>query len=102
MITYTTDLIPKAEDATQLMKALAHSERLIICCLLSEGELSVSQIEAVLSIPQPRLSRELGKLRTLNILGTRRVSREVFYHLKDDRIRAIVKTLCDVMLLEPD
>lgn len=94
------DMMPKAEEATRLMKALAHPERLMICCQLREGELSVGEIEAKLNITQPRLSRELSKLRGHNILGTRRESKSIIYHLKDDRIRAIVDTLCDVMMKE--
>ena len=56
------DMMPQAEEATRLMKALAHPERLMICCQLREGELSVGEIETTLSIPQPRLSRELGQI----------------------------------------
>ena len=94
----TEQMMPMAEEATRLIKALAHPERLMICCQLKAGEMSVGEIEALLDIPQPRLSRELGKLRNEDILGTRRQSKSIIYHLKDDRIRAIVETLCAVML----
>jgi hypothetical protein len=40
----------------------------------------------------------LSKLRADDVVGTRRESKTIFYHLKDDRIRAIVDTLCAVML----
>ncbi|MGJ8561400.1 MAG: metalloregulator ArsR/SmtB family transcription factor [Litorimonas sp.] len=96
----TVDMMPKAEEATRLMKALAHPERLMICCQLRAGEMSVGEIEKTLLIPQPRLSRELGKLREHGILGTRRESKSVFYHLQDKRIHAIVDTLCYVMMTE--
>ena len=94
------DMSTQAQEATRLMKALAHPERLMICCQLRDGELSVGQIETTLSIPQPRLSRELGKLREHGILGTRRESKSIVYHLKDSRIRAIVDTLCHVMMTQ--
>lgn len=94
----TAQMMPMAEEATRLIKALAHPERLMICCQLKSGEMSVGEIETLLDIAQPRLSRELGKLRQDDILGTRRESRVIYYHLKDDRIRAIVETLCEVML----
>ena len=98
MLLETERMLPLAEEATRLMKSLAHPERLMICCQLREGELSVSDIEGMLDIPQPRLSRELSKLRADKVVGTRRQSKSVYYHLKDDRIRAIVDTLCNVML----
>lgn len=94
----TEQMLPLAREATRLIKALAHAERLIVCCQLRDGELSVGQIERMLAIPQPRLSRELAKLRAEGILGTRRDAKAVIYHLKDDRVRAIVDTLCDIML----
>jgi len=87
-----------ALEATRLIKALAHPERLMICCQLRDGELSVAQIEAMLGIPQPRLSRELAKLRKDDILATRRKSKSIFYNLKDKRVREIVDTLCRVMM----
>lgn len=96
----TDTMLPLAMEATRLIKALAHPERLIICCHLRGGELSVGQIETQLGIPQPRLSRELGKLRTESILAARREAKAVFYTLTDDRIRAIVDTLCRVMLAD--
>ena len=79
----TANMLPLAEEATRLMKALAHPERLMICCQLREGELSVSEIEGMLEIPQPRLSRELAKLRADDLVGTRRQSKSIYYHLKD-------------------
>lgn len=94
----TEQMLPLAEEATRLIKALAHPERLMICCQLRDGELSVGQIECILGIPQPRLSRELSKLRADEILGTRRESKAIIYHLRDNRIGAIVDTLCQVML----
>lgn len=96
----TENMLPLAREATRLIKALAHPERLMICCQLREGELSVGQIETVLNIPQPRLSRELAKLRGDMILETRRESKSIFYSLKDERVREIVDTLCRVMLNE--
>lgn len=94
----TQNLLPLAKEASRLMKALAHPERLMICCQLREGEISVRGIKAGLGIPQPRLSRELAKLRADDILRTRRQSTTIFYSLKDERIGAIVDTLCRVML----
>jgi len=96
----TENMLPLAREATRLIKALAHPERLMICCQLREGELSVGQIETVLNIPQPRLSRELAKLRGDMILETRRESKSIFYSLKDERVREIIDTLCRVMLSE--
>lgn len=98
----TEQMRPMAMEATRLIKALAHPERLMICCQLRDGELSVSKIEDVLGIPQPRLSRELAKLRKDDILTTRRESKSIFYILKDQRVCEIVDTLCRVMMADTE
>lgn len=92
-------LQPLAADATLLLKALAHPARLMICCELRGRELAVGDIEATLNIRQPRLSRELAKLRQAGVVATRRESQVIFYTLrKDRRIAAMVDAICAVML----
>lgn len=84
------ELYPLAEEMTALLKALSHPARLMICCKLSEGECSVAEMEDTLGIHQPRLSRELAKLREEGILGTRRQSKSVFYHIADERVSILL------------
>lgn len=92
-------LEPLAEEATLLLKALAHPARMMICCQLRDREMSVGEIEAVLDIRQPRLSRELAKLREEGLVETRRQSKLVFYTLSSKgRVRSMVDAICAVML----
>ena len=93
---------PLAEEATSLLKALGHPARLMICCKLRETELSVGQIEKELDIKQPRLSRELSKLREEGLVETRRESKVIFYRLSDKpRVQGMVDAICAVMTGEP-
>lgn len=95
----TANLAPLAEEATALLKALAHPARLMICCQLKDREMSVGDMEEQLGIKQPRLSRELGKLREDGLVQTRRESKVVFYQLADKpRLREMVDAVCAVML----
>ncbi|MEE2929832.1 MAG: metalloregulator ArsR/SmtB family transcription factor [Pseudomonadota bacterium] len=99
MTPITQDLAPLASEATELLKALAHPERLMICCQLRDTELSVGDIETTLGIKQPRLSRELSKLRDTGLVTTRKESKLVFYTLSDKRrVREMVDAICAVML----
>ncbi len=92
-------LAPLLNEATVLMKALSHPERLMICCELRDKELSVGDIERTLKISQPRLSRELAKLRELKLVSTRRRSKQIYYKLCDEsRAAAMVDAICSVML----
>ncbi len=99
MTPLSKDLAPLAVEATELLKALAHPERLMICCQLRDTELSVGDIETTLGIKQPRLSRELSKLRETGLVTTRKESKLVFYTLSDKpRVREMVDAICAVML----
>lgn len=93
---------PLAEEATALLKALSHPARLMICCQIRHNELSVGDIETTLGIKQPRLSRELSKLREEGLVETRRESKVIFYRLADTpRVQAMVDAICAVMLGQP-
>lgn len=95
-------MAPIADEATALLKALAHPARLIICCQLKDAEMSVGDMEDQLGIKQPRLSRELGKLREEGLVETRRESKVIFYRLVDaPRLRAMIEAICAVMLDKP-
>lgn len=92
-------LTPLLNEATELLKALSHPARLMICCELKNKELSVGEIEDNLNIKQPRLSRELAKLRALGLVTTRRKSKLVYYTMaKESRANAMVDAICAVML----
>ena len=98
MIRDSENMEPLVAEATGLLKSLSHPDRLMICCQLRGGETSVGEMEADLGIPQPRLSRELAKLREEGVLTARRDARQVFYTLSDTRAHAMVDAICSVML----
>jgi len=98
MIRDSQNMEPLVKEATGLLKSLSHADRLMICCQLRGGEMSVAALEAELGIPQPRLSRELAKLREEGLLEARREVRSVYYTLADTRAHAMVDAICSVML----
>ena len=100
MITPDTEqMAGLADEATALLKAFAHPARLLICCQLKDREMSVGEIEQRLGIRQPRLSRELAKLREEGLVEARRSSKMVFYRLSPaPRVVAMINAICTVML----
>ena len=71
----------------------------MICCQLRDTEMSVGDIETTLGIKQPRLSRELSKLRDEGLVETRKQSKLVFYRLSEKpRVREMVDAICAVMM----
>jgi DNA-binding transcriptional ArsR family regulator len=82
MATDTLDLAPMKASASRacgLMQVLAHPDRLLILCQLSQQEMCVSELETTLGIVQPTLSQQLTVLRKAELVTTRREGRNVFY-----------------------
>ncbi|XOV81397.1 MAG: ArsR/SmtB family transcription factor [Aestuariibacter sp.] len=75
------------------MKALSNRHRLMILCLLQEGELSVSEINERISIPQSTLSQHLAWLRTERFVKTRREAQTIFYSLDSEEVVEVITVL---------
>jgi DNA-binding transcriptional ArsR family regulator len=84
-----------AEDACRLMKALANADRLMLLCQLSQGEMSVGELEAALGILQPTLSQQLGVLRDEELVQTRREGKHIFYRVRSAPALAVLRVLYD-------
>lgn len=72
------------DKLTNLFKILSDETRLRMLLLLYQEELCVCEISGVLEVPQPRVSKNLSKLRDLNLVDDERRERYVFYKLKKD------------------
>ena len=84
-----------AEAATKQLKALANVNRLMILCILCEGELSVTQLNEMINISQSALSQHLAKLRDDEIVVTRRESQTIYYSIADGVAKGIIQALHD-------
>lgn len=82
-----------AGEAVTALKLLANTERLLLLCQLSQGEMCVSELEEALDIHQPTLSQQLGVLRTEGVVNTRREGKNIFYSIADERLLQILAVL---------
>ncbi|GHC26470.1 ArsR/SmtB family transcription factor [Aidingimonas halophila] len=87
---------PAFHDATNLLKAMANENRLRILCLLAGQELSVSELNAKLSLSQSALSQHLAILRRESIVTTRRASQTIYYSLHGEQAHHIISALSDL------
>jgi DNA-binding transcriptional ArsR family regulator len=87
------EIMASAREASEFLKALSHEARLVILCLLVEGEKSVSEIEQLLSLRQPAVSQQLARLRSDGLLETRRDGKNVYYSLARPEVREIIAAL---------
>ena len=86
-------LAEKAQDASNLLKAMAHQTRLLILCILAEEEKTVSEIEELLGVQQAMVSQQLARLRMEGLVNTRREGRLVYYSLGNDNVAALLNSL---------
>lgn len=82
--------------AADFLKALANPNRLLILCLLRNGEYSVSELEDRLDLRQPTLSQQLARLREDELVATRREGKQIHYRLASDEVRRIIALLDDM------
>src|SRR5690625_424876 len=61
-----------AREAGLLLKALANERRLLILCLLTRGEHSVGEINALLDLSQSALCQHMALLRRKQLAHSRR------------------------------
>lgn len=88
-----SELLKQARRASDLLKALSHESRLLILCLLTESEKSVSEIEEIMDMPQAAVSQQLARLRADGLVKTRREGRSIFYSISDGEVASVVDTL---------
>ena len=85
-----------AGRASDLLKALANDKRLMILCLLVEGERAVGDLNARLDLSQSAMSQHLAVLRSEGLVATRREAQSILYSLVPGPAQRILQTLHDV------
>lgn len=85
-----------AGQAVGALKVLANEDRLLLLCQLSQGEMSVGDLEEVLGIHQPTLSQQLAVLRAEGVVDTRRDGKRIFYSVADARLLQVLAVLYDL------
>ncbi len=80
-------------EASLLMKAMSNEQRLLILCLLVDGERSVGEMQAEIELSQSALSQHLAVLREAGFVDTRREAQTVSYSLPNGPIKKVMQTL---------
>ncbi len=85
------------EAQAQLLKVLTHPARLAILNILRDGEHCVCHMEAYLGFRQAYISQQLMVLRDAGLIQDRRDGWNVFYHVTDDRIFAVLTAVEQIL-----
>jgi DNA-binding transcriptional ArsR family regulator len=86
----------KSEKVAALLKSIGNEKRLMIVCILSNGEKNVGELEQMVGLSQSALSQHLARLRRDEILSTRREAQTIYYSIKDKNVLALLQCLHDI------
>lgn len=89
-------LAAQADRAAEFLRSVASRHRLMILCVLLEGEMSVGELAERLELNQSNLSRHLATLREEEIVATRRDGTAIYYRIASDRVKPIMVRLYDM------
>ncbi|CAH8209067.1 metalloregulator ArsR/SmtB family transcription factor [Vibrio aestuarianus] len=82
-----------AIEVSELLKTLAHPERLMVLCQLINGEVGVGLLQQSSALSQSAFSQHLTVMRKHGIIQARKESQQVFYSLSDSRIAQLIQSL---------
>jgi ArsR family transcriptional regulator len=77
-------------NVADLFKLFGDSTRLGILWALSESEMCVCDLCALLKMKQPAVSHQLKNLKQSRVVKARRDGKIVYYSLKDEHIRRVL------------
>ncbi|NMB09392.1 MAG: helix-turn-helix transcriptional regulator [Tissierellia bacterium] len=84
----------KAKEVSDLLKVIANVNRLMILCILEDGELSVTELhEKINGISMPALSQHLSVLKLAGIIDSEKKGLNVYYKIIDFRAIELIKVL---------
>lgn len=82
-----------AREASELLDAMANEKRLMILCMLLDGEIAVNDLAERVGMSQSALSQQLAKLRALKLVDTRREAQQIYYRLSSANVERVLETL---------
>ncbi len=86
-----------------IFKLLSDETRLRIIVLLAQNELCVCELSYILDVSQPNISKNLTKLKELNLVTSQRREKFIFYKIKTDNkiLNHIVRDILDNIEVYP-
>jgi DNA-binding transcriptional ArsR family regulator len=92
-----SQLAVKATAAAGLLKSLSNEKRLLILChLISEGELTVGTLVDAVGLSQSALSQHLARLRSDGLVTFRREAQTLHYRIASPDTGRVIAVLRDI------
>ena len=90
----------KVKEVAQVLKVMAHPERLLLLCQISQGKLSVTELEQRIGMGQSQISQTLQKLEQLQLVSYERDGKLKYYQLKDEKLKRHIEKLYEIYCKE--
>jgi len=90
----------KVKQVAQVLKLMAHPERLLLLCQISQEKLSVTELEQRLGMGQSQISQTLQKLEQLQLVSYERDGKLKYYQLKDQKLKRLIEGLYEIYCKE--
>jgi ArsR family transcriptional regulator, virulence genes transcriptional regulator len=92
-----SQLAEKAAEAAGFLKSLSNERRLLILChLISEGELTVGALVDAVGLSQSALSQHLARLRSDELVTFRRDAQTLYYRIASPHTGKVIAVLRDI------
>ncbi len=91
---------PALQELAELFKLFSDTTRVRILWALSEAEMCVCDICALLQMKQPAVSHQLRNLKQARIVKNRREGKVIFYSIDDEHIRQLLNLAME-HIIEP-
>jgi DNA-binding transcriptional ArsR family regulator len=89
----------RAKEAAKLLKLMANERRMLILCrLIEQGEMNVTQLSEAVQLKQSALSQHLAKMREDELVDFRREGQTIWYRIADPRAARVLQTLHDLFV----
>ncbi len=86
----------KCEEVSGIFKHLAHPQRLMLLCHLSEGEKTVGELQELTQLSQSQTSQFLKRMQLEELLQSRKESNFAYYSIKDKNILKLLRSMQNI------
>jgi len=83
----------ECDEVANILKAIAHPQRLMLMCHLSEGEKNVSELLSLCEISQSQLSQFLNRMHRERLLALRKDGQYSYYSIADERVKKLMMSM---------
>ena len=86
-----------AAQAAALLRAVGNEHRLLVLCLLlTHGEMTVGALLTHVPLSQSALSQHLARMRDEGLVSFRREAQTLYYRIENPNVARLIATLKDI------